>query len=209
MNILRLLLFYLVVLGLGALFTWMKVPPNYSIAFFVVLAVAIVGYYAFTITSSKNTKAILRQVRYQKNNPTYAHVLAIKDGSKEDEIEALDRLIKKFKKQPDGRMDYEFQRAVRLDDITTAKNIANSMKHGPLKTYNVAYAEALTGKYGMARNKTFLQPWMKHSIEAVIAKKQNNKERYQSEMEQAVEMSKGLQKLINQVTCEKTLKEWK
>lgn len=208
MNILRLLLFYFVVLAIGGIFTWLKVPTNYSIAFFVILAIGLVGYYAYTMTSSKNTKAILRQVRYQKNNPTYAYILAIKNGTKEDEIAALDRLIKKFKNQLDGRMDYEFQRAVRLGDIASAKNIANSMKNGPLKTYNVAYAEALSGKYGIARQQTFLQPWMKHSIEAIIAKKQKNRDRYQSEMELAIENSKGIQRLINQVTCEKNLKEW-
>lgn len=194
---------------MGWIFTWLKVPTEYSLAFFIILTIAIVSYYAYTMTSSKRTKAILRQVRFQKRNPIYAHILAIKEGTKEDEIEALDRLIKKNKKYDDGRMDYEFQRAVRLGDLASAKKIVNSMKNGPLKSYNLAYVEALAGKYGVARNQPFYQPWMIHCIEAVIAKKQNNKERYQSEMEQAVEESKGIQRLINQVTLEKTLKEWK
>ncbi|MGM9966087.1 MULTISPECIES: hypothetical protein [unclassified Rummeliibacillus] len=209
MNILKLLLFYVIILGIGGIFTWLNVPTTYSLLFFIFLAIAVVGYYAYTMTASKKTNAILRQVRFQKSNPIYAHILAIKEGTKEDEIEALDKLIKKNKNNHDGRMDYEFQRAVRLGDFAGAKKIADSMKNGPLKSYNQAYAEALAGKYGVARNKPFYQSWMKHSIEAVIAKKQNNKERYQSEMEQAVEESKGIQRLTNQVTLEKTLKEWK
>ena len=209
MNILKLLLFYVIILGIGGIFTWLNVPTTYSLLFFIFLAIAVVGYYAYTMTASKKTNAILRQVRFQKSNPIYAHILAIKEGTKEDEIEALDKLIKKNKNNHDGRMDYEFQRAVRLGDFAGAKKIADSMKNGPLKSYNQAYAEALAGKYGVARNKPFYQCWMKHSIEAVIAKKQNNKERYQSEMEQAVEESKGIQRLTNQVTLEKTLKEWK
>ncbi|WP_397538643.1 hypothetical protein [Rummeliibacillus pycnus] len=209
MNILRLLMFYLVVLVIGAIFIWLKVPTSFSVAFFTILAVAIVGYYAYTMTSSKNTKAILRQVRNQKRNPTYAYALAIKEGSKEDEIAALDRLIEKFKNQPDGQQDYEFQRAVRLGDLASARDIVNSMKNGPLKSYNTAYVEALSGKYGNARNQPFLQPWMPHSIEAVIAKKQHKLERYKEEMQLAIDKSRGIQRLMNQVTYEKTLKEWK
>ncbi|WP_102691808.1 hypothetical protein [Rummeliibacillus pycnus] len=209
MNILRLLIFYLIALGIGAIFIWLKVPTNFSVAFFTILAVAIIGYYAFIMTSSKNTKAILRQARYQKSNPTYAYAFAIKDGTKEDEIEALDRLIKKYKNQPDGLSDYQFKRAVRLGDLASAGEIVNSMKNGPLKTYNMAYFEALLGKYGKARNHPFLQSWMSHSIEAVIAKKQHKLDRYKEEMQQAIEQSKGIQRLMNQVTYEKTLKEWK
>lgn len=209
MNILRLLLFYLIVLGIGAIFIWLKVPTNFSVAFFTILAVAIVGYYAYTMTSSKNTKAILRQARNQKSNPTYAYALAIKDGTKEDEIAALDRLIKKYKNQPDGQKDYEFKRAVRLGDLASAKDFVNSMTNGPLKTYNTAYVEALTGKYGKARNHPFLQPWMSHSIEAVIAQKQHKLDRYKEEMQLAVDQAKGIQRLMNQVNFEKTLKEWK
>ncbi|MGG0658487.1 hypothetical protein [Rummeliibacillus pycnus] len=209
MNILRLLFFYLIVLGIGAIFIWLKVPTSFSIAFFTILAVAIVGYYAFTMTSSKNTKAILRQARYQKSNPTYAYAFAIKDGTKEDEIEALDRLIKKFKNQPDGQKDYEFQRAVRLGELSNARDIVNSMKNGPLKSYNTAYVEALSGKYGNARNHPFYQPWMSHSIEAVIAQKQHKLERYKEEMQLAIDQSRGIHRLMNQVKFEKTLKEWK
>ena len=209
MNILRLLLFYVIVFGIGSIFIWLKVPANISLAFFVILAVAMIGYYAFTMTSSKNTKAILRQVRNQKRNPTYAYIMAIKEGTKEDEINALDKLIKKYKNQPDGQKDYEFTRAVRLGNLKVAKEIVNSMTNGPLKTYNTAYIEALSGKYGVARNHPFLQPWMPHRIEAEIAKKQNKLDRYKEEMQLAVENSKGIQRAINHVTLEKTVKEWK
>lgn len=209
MSLIRLLIFYVIVIGIGTIFIYLKVPTNYTIIFFAILAVAIVGYYAYTMTASKNTKAILRQIRSQKNNPTYAYVLAIKEGTKEEEIEALDRLINKYKKLAEGRLDYEFTRAARVGDLTEARKIIKSMKNGPLKTYNTAYVEALSGKYGIARDNTFVHPWMSHIIEGVIAQKQKNLDRYKSEMQLAVENSKGLQRLINQATFEKGLREWK
>lgn len=208
MNIVILLVFYLVSVSLGMLAIYLGVPTEYAVGFFAVLAVVLVASYSYIITSSKNTKLILRLMRMQKSDPMFQHSIAVLEGTKEDELEEIERITRKKSRNPDTVADYDFRRAIRQENLTAAKMIVGNMKKGPLKRYNQAQCEVYMGKYGMAREIPQVQTWMDHSIEALIAYEQGNKEKYISEMDQSIELAKGTYRVQQYALKEKMLKEW-
>lgn len=208
MNIVILLVFYLVSVSLGMLAIYLGVPTEYAVGFFAVLAVVLVASYSYIITSSKNTKLILRLMRMQKSDPMFQHSIAVLEGTKEDELDEIERITRKKSRNADTVADYDFRRAIRQENLTAAKMIVGNMKKGPLKRYNQAQCEVYMGKYGMAREIPQVQSWMDHSIEALIAYEQGNKEKYIAEMDQSIELAKGTYRVQQYALKEKTLKEW-
>lgn len=208
MNIVILVVFYLVSVSLGMLAIYLGVPTKYAVGFFAVLAFVLVVGYSYTITSSKNTKLILRLMRMQKTDPLFQYPITLLEGTKEQEADEIDRILHKHRKNADTLSDFQFRKAILEGDLTTAKAVVGSMKKSPLKRFNQAQCEVYMGKFGMAREIPQVQLWMDHAIEALIAYEQGNKEKYIEEMDKSIDSAKGTYRVQQYALKEKTLREW-
>lgn len=207
MRILNFIIIYVVVLALGMGAIALGVPQTAALWFFTIAAIVLVIGYMYAMTSTKNTKLTLFAIKFQKRSPMFAYVFAIKDGTLEDELEAIE-LVKKKVKNPETVYDYEFLGYIRQKDLVNAYEIIKQMKSSPRKRLNIAIYEAEAGKYGMARSHDLDFIWMEDYIEAYVANLQGNKERYEEYMQKTIEGTKGLQRLTNEAIYARDLREW-
>ncbi|WP_010300268.1 hypothetical protein [Kurthia senegalensis] len=208
MSIIVLLVFYLVSISLGMLAIYLGVPTQYAVGFFAVVAVVLVAGYSYVITSSKNTKLIMRLMRMQKSDPMFQYNMAVMNGTKEDQLDEIERVLRKNKKSKDTVADFLFKKALLENNLTEAKSIVGGMKKSPLKRYNQAQCEILMGKYGLAREIPQTEQWMKHSIEAFIAYEQWDQAKYIEEMDASIAKAKGLYRVQQLALKERALREW-
>ncbi|MGG0663008.1 hypothetical protein ABE042_02725 [Viridibacillus arvi] len=196
-----LFLFFILVsfiLGLLNAPTWIVMTIN------AIAGIAVIYDHIHTVKFSKNAKKIVRTMKYQKKNPFFAYVLAVKEGTLEDELREIERVIAKYK-QPDLRNSLEFRKNYQLKDYDKAIQFANKIEKEPFKSFYLAIVDVLQQDYIKARSYTFAQKWMKHAIEAEIALQLNNIEDYKKHTKLVIEQSKGMQLILNQATFEKEL----
>ncbi|KOO51229.1 hypothetical protein [Viridibacillus arvi] len=190
------------ILGLFNAPTWIVMTIN------AIAGIAVIYDHIHTVKFSKNAKKIVRTMKYQKKNPFFAYVLAVKEGTLEDELREIERVMAKYK-QPDLRNSLEFTKNYRLNDYDKAIQFAKKIEKEPLKNFYLAIADVLQKDYVKARSYTFAQKWMKHAIEAEIALQLKNIENYKKHMKLVIEESKGMQLILNQATFEKELLNFK
>ncbi|MGE7835573.1 hypothetical protein [Viridibacillus arvi] len=200
-----LFLFFILVsfiLGLLNAPTWIVMTIN------AIAGIAVIYDHIHTVKFSKNAKKIVRTMKYQKKNPFFAYVLAVKEGTLEDELREIERVMARYK-QPDLRNSLEFTKNYRLNDYDKAIQFAKKIEKEPLKNFYLAIVDVLQKDYVKARSYTFAQKWMNHAIEAEIALQLKNIENYKKHMQQVIEESKGMQLILNQATFEKELLNFK
>ncbi|MGE7924604.1 hypothetical protein ACQKND_15675 [Viridibacillus arvi] len=173
-----------------------------------VAAIAVIYDHIHTVKFSKNAKKIVRTMKYQKKNPFFAYVLAVKEGTLEDELREIDRVIAKYK-QPDLRNSLEFTKNYQLNNYDKAIQFAKKIEKEPFKSFYLAIVDVLQQDYIKARSYTFVKTWMKHAIEAEIALRLNNIENYKKHMKLVIEESRGMQLILNQAIFEKELLTFK
>lgn len=207
MTILKFVVIYVIVLGLGLGAAALGVPQSVSIWTFTIIAIVLVVGYMIAMTGTKNTKLTLFAIKFQKKSPMFAHTLAIKNGTLEDELAAVELIEKKVKNE-ETVLDYQFLRALRLNDLAGARAIISNMKTSPRKRFDIAILDAASKKYGVARNYKLDFIWMEYYVEAYIANMQGNKAKYEEFMHKTIEETKGLQRLTNESIYERDLREW-
>jgi len=207
MNILKFIAIYVIVLVLGIGAVALGVPQTAALTFFTVGAIVLVIAYMYAMTSTRNTKLTKFAIKFQKKSPMFAYVIAVQDGTLEDELAAIELVEKKVKNE-ETVLDYQFLRALRLNNLTEAKQIVSSMKTSPRKRFNIAILEAALGKYGVARGLSLDFIWMEYYVEAYVANMQGNKEKYEEFMQKTIDETKGLQKLTNEALYARDLREW-
>lgn len=207
MTILRFIIIYVVVLGLGLGAVAIGIPQNVALWTFTIIAIVLIVGYMVAMTGTKNTKLTLFAIKFQKKSPMFAHTLALKYGTLEDELAAIELVEKKVKNE-ETVLDYQFLRALRLNDLAGARAIISNMKTSPRKRFDIAILDAASKKYGIARNYKLDFIWMEFYVEAFIANMQGNKEKYEEYMLKTIEETKGLQRLTNEAIYERDLREW-
>lgn len=205
---LRLVLLYLFLAVIGFVLAWFNAPTWVIVVVFIIAVAAVIYNNVLVMYLSKDAKKIERAMRNQRRNPLFAHVLAVKEGTLEDEMKEIDRIIAKYK-QPDLRNSFEFLRSYRLGQYENAIKFAKEIKREPNRSYHLALADVLQKNYKKARTYSFDQAWMTHAVEAEIALQLKNLENYKKHMQLAIDESKGMQLVLNQATFEKELKAFK
>lgn len=207
MTILKFIIVYVVVLALGMGAVLIGIPQTVALWTFTIIAIVVIVGYMIAMTGTKNTKLTLFAMKLQKNSPMFIHTLAMKNGDLQDELAAIQVIEKKVKNE-DTVLDYQFVRALRLNDLAGAKAIISNMKTSPRKRFNIALLEAASKKFGVARNYKLDFIWMEYYVEAYIANLQGNKEKYTEYMLKTIEETKGLQRVTNEAIYERDLREW-
>ncbi|GGA21899.1 hypothetical protein [Psychrobacillus lasiicapitis] len=149
----------------------------------------------YLVYKSNNLARIERYLEGNKKKPLFAYPLAVKAGDRTAIIQAINDILKKYK-QPYMQEVYKANLALYENNISKFNTLARQISKEPLRTYYKAYAEALQGKFVEARalKESLQASWMKHSIEAIIAKEQGDMETFRKEVDSSIESARGIQK---------------
>lgn len=191
MKFFRLVIIYTVTIVAALFMATFGVDPK--IAFSVVLVVALIMAYTqiHILFVTKNLKRLDEYVTQQKN-PMFRHLNAIAHGTIEDQLDAIDAILARYK-QPMIQHTYLFTKAILLENFEVAEAAAKQIPKEPNRSYSLAYVEALKGNASEARAYTINKPWMLHAIEALIACEAKDKLTFEAEATKSIESARGVQ----------------
>lgn len=138
--------FYVIILGVivGVFSAMLDWPFSVSISIILLFALCSIGYMYYIAFASTNLLKIKNYIENHKKDPMLNYLLVLENGTKEDEIEAMDRIIEHYK-QPVMKLTYEMNRAIRLNDFERAEQFADKLMDTPNGPYGKASIAALTG----------------------------------------------------------------
>lgn len=196
MKILRYVLIILLGIALTVVMSFLEIPfwiIYLSIVILYILLLVVPSMYI--VYKSNNLAKIERYLEENKKKVLFTFPLAVKTGDLPTIIQAINDILKKYK-QPYMQEVYKANLALYENNVSEFNILARQISKEPLRTYYKAYAEALQGKFVEARTlKESLQAsWMKHSIEAIIAKEQGDMETFRKEADASIESARGMQK---------------
>lgn len=149
----------------------------------------------YTVYKSKDLNKIEKYLEKNKRKPIFAYPLALKTGNQEQIIRSIEEILKRHK-QPYMQEVYKTMLALFENNVSKFEQLAKQISKEPLRTYYIAYAEALKGNFDAATilKEQLPKEWMQHAIAAVIAKEQGNREQFQKEANKSIELATGVQK---------------
>lgn len=185
---------YVIILGLAvgiisAIFDW---PFSIAMAIIILFALCSIGYMIYIAYGSTNLVKIKKYLEKNKKDPFLNYILTVENGTKDEEIDAMDRVIAHYK-QPVMKHTYEFNRAIRLDDFDRAHQFADKLMDTPYGPYGKASIAALLGDREQAKSFPLKNKWMEDAIEAQLALAENNIEAFDQYSAKAITGTKGLQ----------------
>ncbi|MGN7477394.1 hypothetical protein ACTHOQ_06030 [Solibacillus silvestris] len=186
---------YVIVLGillgvLSAIFNW---PFSVAISVIVLFAICSIGRMYYIAYASTDLGKIKKYIEKNKKDPFLNYLLVVEEGTKEEEIDAMERVIAHYR-QPVIKNTYEMNRAIRLDDWERARYFADKLpgtKYGP---YGKACIAAFLGNREEAKSYPLNTKWMEAAIEAQLALTENNLEAFDQFASDAIQGAKGLQR---------------
>lgn len=186
---------YVVILGLvvgflSAMFDW---PFVVSISIILVFALCSIGYMFYIAYASTDLAKIRKYIVKHKKDPVMNYIHTLEVGTKEQEIEAMEKIIAHYK-QPVIKNTYEMNRAIRLDDFERAQYYADQLMDNQNGPYGKALIAAVAGNREEANSYSLKSEWMKYGIEAQLALAERNLEAFDRFAQQSVEAAKGLQR---------------
>ena len=185
---------YVIGLGLllGVLSAMLNWPFSIAITIIVLFALCSIGYMYYIAYASTDLVKIKKYIEKHKKDPFLNYILTVENGTKDQEIDAMDRVIAHYK-QPVMKHTYEFNRAIRLDDFDRAHQFADKLMDTPYGPYGKASIAALLGNREQAKSYLLKLKWMEDAIEAQLALAENNLEAFEQFSAKAIAGSKGLQ----------------
>ncbi|WP_375200493.1 hypothetical protein [Bacillus sp. RS11] len=193
MKIVKLSIFYLIIIMLAIALSLAGVRLSLSLGIFALVAVAMVYRYIHILYRTNNMKLVDVLVKDRKKDPFFAYLFAVAYGTKEDQLRSLDVVIAKYK-QPAMKYNYQFLKAIMENNLEEAKDAADKINKEPLTSYAKCYIAALEGRTTDMRSEQLTQPWMQPAVEAVYAHKMKNEKAFQQFGQESIEVARGVQK---------------
>ncbi|WP_342560222.1 hypothetical protein NSQ95_02815 [Psychrobacillus sp. FSL W7-1457] len=161
----------------------------------VIYLLLLVAPQMYTVYKSKNLNKIEQYLEKNKRKPIFAYPLALKTGDQEQIVRSIEEILKRHK-QPYMQEVYKTMLALFENNVSKFEQLAKQISKEPLRTYYIAYAEALKGNFDEANTLKNQLPkeWMQHAIAAVIAKQQDNIDLFEKEVNICIDLAKGVQK---------------
>ena len=199
MKILKYTVIFLIGIALTIILLFMEVP--FWLIYITIVFVYIVLFVTpqmYTVYKSNNLKKIERYLEQNKQKPIPAYALAVKSGDRDKIIESVQNILTKHK-QASIQEVYKTNLALYGQNVSKLEHHAKQISKLPLRTYYLAYAEALKGNFEEARTlKSYLTvDWMQHAIAAIIAQTEGDMQTYRKEADASIEHSRGIQKFMN------------
>lgn len=193
MRIFKLTLFYLMIMILAMALSLAGVRLSVALAIFAVIVGAIIYRHIHILYRTNNMQLVDQLVKRQKKQPFFAYLYANAYGTKEEQLQVLDKLIVKYK-QPMIKYNYVFIKAILEKDIRTAQEAAEKIQKEPLSSYAFCYIAALEGRTADMRSDKLTQPWMQPAIEAIYAHSIKDKTAFDRFSKESIDAARGVQK---------------
>ena len=161
----------------------------------VIYLLLLVAPQMYTVYKSKDLNKIEQYLEKNKRKPIFAYPLALKTGDQEQIVRSIEEILKRHK-QPYMQEVYKTMLALFENNVSKFEQLAKQISKEPLRTYYIAYAEALKGNFDEATTLKNQLPkeWMQHAIAAVIAKEQGNINLFEKEVNKCIDLATGVQK---------------
>ncbi|WP_422124064.1 hypothetical protein DHX103_04420 [Planococcus sp. X10-3] len=206
MKSLRLIAIFLT--GMAVTSFLISIGTSRWLVFFIVISLYLVtmvlpGIYA--VYFSNSLRQIERYIKRNRFKAIFAFPYALGHGSDQDIENAIERILA-VHKQATMQSVYRTLLAIYRGQSSIAQQHAEGIDREPMRSYYLAHAAVASGDLERAADisKGIPEPWMKHSIEALIAFEKNDA-RFYSLVEKSVGAARGVQKY----TLEKSFERMK
>lgn len=193
MRLVKLTTFYLVIIILAMTLSLAGVCLSISLAIFALIVLAFIYRHIHILFRTNNMQSVDKLVKDRKKEPFFAYLYAVAYETKEDQLQSLDVVIKKYK-QPAVKYNYIFIKATMEENLEDAKDAADKINKEPLASYAKCYIAALEGRTADMRSAKLTQPWMRPAIEAIYAYTIKNCAAFQQYQQESINLARGVQK---------------
>ena len=194
-------------LVISILFAVMEWPLWIAFALFVIIAGMEIPIMLYAMYFSQNLQQITKYVDQQQEMPVFAYMHQLREGTKENQLEAIDAVLAKYK-QPQVQAVYGANKAVMLDEFGKARRLAEPISSSEIGQYTLALIEAVQGNREQAKRYSLQKEWMKASIEANLAYIEKDGEAFEREAQKAINNAKGIQYYSNTYVFKRMRDEW-
>lgn len=194
-------------LVISILFAVMEWPLWIAFALFVIIAGMEIPIMLYAMYFSQNLQQITKYVDQQQEMPVFAYMHQLREGTKEDQLEAIEAVLAKYK-QPQVQAVYGANKAIMLDEFTKARRLAEPIASSEIGQYTLALIEAVQGNREEAKRYSLQKEWMKASIEANLAYIEKDRETFEREAQKAINNAKGIQYYSNTYVFKRMRDEW-
>lgn len=195
MTTLRLIPLFLIGMAVTAFFLSIG-TPNWLVFFVVIVfyLVAMVLPGIYTVYFSNSLRRIERYIKRNRHKAIFAFPYALGHGSDQDIEKAIERILA-VHKQDAMQSVYRTILALHRGQPAIAAQHAKGIDREPLRSYYLAHAAVASGdlERAAALTKQLTEPWMHHSITALIAFEVNDAE-FHSLADKSVQAASGVQK---------------
>ncbi|REB05963.1 hypothetical protein DVB69_13545 [Sporosarcina sp. BI001-red] len=193
---------WLLLFGGGVLLTVVLLFAN--IPFWAVFGIVIIVYMSITlgwpiyiIYGTKNLDKIDKFLTKNRANTLFAYAYAIAHESDETIIETIETVLQTHK-QPKIQAVYAANLAVWQNDMEALHRIAIHLPTADYVNYYTANALLMEGNLERAQTlqTAIKKPWMKHALQASIAKQSGDQTAYRKEVELSTSCARGIQHFV-------------
>lgn len=188
------ILFYSMAFILGILIALFQWPFWIAIAVLIITSFIMIGEVLFTLYGTTNMKRVEKFVLKKKKEPIYRFIYSQGFGTKEDQIIAIDAILKKYKQ----KHIFHYYRCIQeylKNNLEQAFEQANKIGKEPLMGYSKALVLAEMGKEDEALSYTPSKPWMQEAIAATIANNKHDDVSFEQHVNKAIQSTRGIQRL--------------
>ncbi|QDQ02672.1 hypothetical protein FOH38_20665 [Lysinibacillus fusiformis] len=193
MRIVKLTLFYIVIMALAMALSLAGVRMSVALGFFALIVAAMIYRHIHILYRTNNMQQVDKFVRDRQKQPFFAHIYAIAYGTRADLINVLGDVASKYK-QPTIKYNYLFNKALLEENLEAAKEAAKHIVKEPFKTYSACYIAALEGRTADMHSDKLTQMWMQPAIEAAYAHQQKDKREFERFASSSIDAARGVQK---------------
>lgn len=194
-------------LVISILFAVMEWPLWIAFALFVIIAGMEIPIMLYAMYFSQNLQQITKYVDQQQEMPVFAYMHQLREGTKENQLEAIDAVLAKYK-QPQVQAVYGANKAIMLDEFGKARRLAEPISSSEIGQYTLALIEAVQGNREQTKRYSLQKEWMKASIEANLAYIEKDREAFEREAQKAINNAKGIQYYSNTYVFKRMRDEW-
>lgn len=201
---------WLYVMGLGIIAGLVSVlfdiPFWILIVVILVIAIGRIFYMYYIAYFTTDMVKVKKYIVKNKKDPFLNFLLVVESGTKEQEIEAADKVIAHYK-QPTLKNTYEMNRAIRLEDFERAHEFADKLMKTSYGPYGKALIAASLGNRDEAKSYPLKTDWMEAAIDAELALIERDKLAFEKYSKKAIEGTKGIQRFMFIHGFNKSIKE--
>lgn len=195
MKSLRLVMLFLFGMGVTAFLSSIDTPRwlVFSIVIvFYLVAMVLPGIYM--VYFSNSLRQIERYIKRNRYKAIFAFPYALGHGSDQDIENAIERILMTHK-QPAMQSVYRTLLAIYRGQPGIAAQHAERIDREPMRSYYLAHIAASAGESqrATALNNDISEPWMNHSINALIAFEKNDAD-FHALVDKSVQAARGVQK---------------